>query len=40
MVYRELRPGTGESPKATDTVTVNYLGTLVAGGRHGVRQFL
>ena len=31
MVYRELRPGTGESPKATDTVKVNYRGTLVDG---------
>jgi FKBP-type peptidyl-prolyl cis-trans isomerase FkpA len=31
MVYRELRPGAGESPKATDTVKVNYRGTLVDG---------
>jgi FKBP-type peptidyl-prolyl cis-trans isomerase FkpA len=31
MVYKELRPGTGESPKATDTVKVNYRGTLVDG---------
>jgi FKBP-type peptidyl-prolyl cis-trans isomerase FkpA len=31
MVYRELRPGTGASPKATDTVKVNYRGTLVDG---------
>jgi FKBP-type peptidyl-prolyl cis-trans isomerase FkpA len=31
MVYRELRPGTGASPKATDTVNVNYRGTLVDG---------
>ena len=31
LVYRELRPGTGESPKATDTVKVNYRGTLVDG---------
>jgi FKBP-type peptidyl-prolyl cis-trans isomerase FkpA len=31
LVYRELRPGTGESPKAADTVKVNYRGTLVDG---------
>jgi FKBP-type peptidyl-prolyl cis-trans isomerase FkpA len=31
MVYRELRPGTGQSPQATDTVKVNYRGTLVDG---------
>ncbi len=31
LVYRELRPGTGESPKATDTVKVHYRGTLVDG---------
>jgi FKBP-type peptidyl-prolyl cis-trans isomerase FkpA len=31
MIYREVRPGTGESPKATDTVKVNYRGTLVNG---------
>jgi FKBP-type peptidyl-prolyl cis-trans isomerase FkpA len=31
MVYRELHPGAGESPKATDTVKVNYRGTLVDG---------
>jgi FKBP-type peptidyl-prolyl cis-trans isomerase FkpA len=31
LVYRELRPGTGESPKATDNVKVNYRGTLVDG---------
>jgi FKBP-type peptidyl-prolyl cis-trans isomerase FkpA len=31
LVYRELRPGTGESPKASDTVKVNYRGTLVDG---------
>jgi FKBP-type peptidyl-prolyl cis-trans isomerase FkpA len=31
MVYRELRPGTGPSPTATDTVKVNYRGTLVDG---------
>src|SRR5581483_5212616 len=31
LVYRELRPGTGDSPKATDNVKVNYRGTLVDG---------
>jgi|SRR5580658_282333 len=31
LVYRELRAGTGESPKATDSVTVNYRGTLPNG---------
>jgi FKBP-type peptidyl-prolyl cis-trans isomerase FkpA len=31
LVYRELRAGNGESPKATDTVKVNYRGTLVNG---------
>lgn len=31
MVYRELTAGSGESPKPTDTVTVNYRGTLVNG---------
>jgi FKBP-type peptidyl-prolyl cis-trans isomerase FkpA len=31
LVYKEVRPGTGESPKATDTVKVNYRGTLVDG---------
>jgi FKBP-type peptidyl-prolyl cis-trans isomerase FkpA len=31
MIYREVRPGTGESPKATDTVKVNYRGTLING---------
>jgi FKBP-type peptidyl-prolyl cis-trans isomerase FkpA len=31
LVYRELRAGTGESPKATDAVTVNYRGTLPDG---------
>ncbi len=31
LVYRELRPGSGGSPRATDTVTVNYKGTLVDG---------
>jgi FKBP-type peptidyl-prolyl cis-trans isomerase FkpA len=31
MVYRELRPGSGPSPKASDTVKVNYRGTLTDG---------
>lgn len=31
LVYRELRAGNGESPKATDTVKVNYRRTLVNG---------
>ena len=31
LIYREQRPGTGVSPKATDTVKVNYRGTLVNG---------
>jgi FKBP-type peptidyl-prolyl cis-trans isomerase FkpA len=30
-VYRELTPGSGPSPKATDKVKVNYKGTLVNG---------
>ena len=31
MIYQELTPGTGEQPKATDTVKVNYKGTLIDG---------
>ncbi len=31
MIYRELTPGTGISPKPTDTVKVNYRGTLTNG---------
>lgn len=31
LVYREQRAGTGASPKDTDTVRVNYRGTLVDG---------
>jgi FKBP-type peptidyl-prolyl cis-trans isomerase FklB len=31
LQYRELRAGTGKTPKATDTVTVNYRGTLIEG---------
>jgi FKBP-type peptidyl-prolyl cis-trans isomerase FkpA len=31
LIYRETRAGQGESPKAADTVKVNYRGTLVNG---------
>ncbi len=31
MIYRELTAGSGASPKATDTVKVQYRGTLVDG---------
>jgi FKBP-type peptidyl-prolyl cis-trans isomerase FkpA len=31
MVYRELVAGTGAQPKAEDTVSVHYRGTLVDG---------
>jgi len=31
IVYRQLRAGTGASPKASDTVKVNYRGTLPDG---------
>jgi len=31
LVYRELRAGSGGSPKASDTVQVNYRGTLPDG---------
>lgn len=31
LVYRELTPGTGASPKATDIVRVNYRGALTDG---------
>jgi FKBP-type peptidyl-prolyl cis-trans isomerase FkpA len=31
LVYKELTPGTGASPAATDTVKVHYRGTLVNG---------
>jgi len=31
LVYRELKPGTGASPKSTDTVRVHYRGTLIDG---------
>jgi len=31
LQYKVLAPGSGESPKATDEVTVNYRGTLLDG---------
>ena len=31
LIYRELSPGTGRSPAASDTVTVHYRGTLING---------
>jgi FKBP-type peptidyl-prolyl cis-trans isomerase FkpA len=31
LVYRDITPGTGASPKATDTVKVHYRGTLTDG---------
>lgn len=31
LIYKELVPGTGPSPKPTDTVKVNYRGTLING---------
>ena len=31
LIYREVTPGTGASPKATDTVKVHYRGTLING---------
>ena len=31
LVYREIRPGSGPSPTASDVVTVNYRGTLTDG---------
>jgi FKBP-type peptidyl-prolyl cis-trans isomerase FkpA len=31
MIYRELKTGSGDSPKATDTVKVHYRGTLLDG---------
>ena len=31
LVYREVRPGTGAAPQASDTVKVHYRGTLVNG---------
>ena len=31
LQYKVLKEGTGKSPKATDTVTVHYRGTLING---------
>jgi FKBP-type peptidyl-prolyl cis-trans isomerase FkpA len=31
LVYHEITPGNGVSPKATDTVKVHYRGTLIDG---------
>ncbi len=31
IIYKELKAGTGASPKASDTVKVNYRGTLITG---------
>ena len=31
LIYHELKAGTGASPKATDTVKVNYRGTFING---------
>ena len=31
LVFRTLKPGTGQSPAATDTVKVHYTGTLMDG---------
>jgi FKBP-type peptidyl-prolyl cis-trans isomerase FkpA len=31
LIYREVKAGSGAAPSATDTVTVNYRGTLVNG---------
>jgi FKBP-type peptidyl-prolyl cis-trans isomerase FkpA len=31
VIYIELQPGSGPSPKATDTVAVHYRGTLMTG---------
>ncbi len=31
VIYIELQPGTGPSPKSTDTVAVHYRGTLMTG---------
>jgi FKBP-type peptidyl-prolyl cis-trans isomerase FkpA len=31
LIYREMKPGTGASPTASDTVEVNYRGTFING---------
>ncbi len=31
LQYKVIKKGTGKTPKATDTVTVNYLGSLING---------
>jgi FKBP-type peptidyl-prolyl cis-trans isomerase FkpA len=31
LIYQEMRPGTGASPKVSDTVKVHYMGTLIDG---------
>jgi FKBP-type peptidyl-prolyl cis-trans isomerase FkpA len=31
VVYREITPGSGTSPRSSDTVTVHYRGTLIDG---------
>ncbi|MDD4239869.1 MAG: FKBP-type peptidyl-prolyl cis-trans isomerase [Smithellaceae bacterium] len=31
LIYQEMRPGTGASPKVSDTVKVHYVGTLIDG---------
>jgi FKBP-type peptidyl-prolyl cis-trans isomerase FkpA/FKBP-type peptidyl-prolyl cis-trans isomerase FklB len=31
LIYSEIKPGTGEQPKATDKVKVHYTGTLIDG---------
>jgi FKBP-type peptidyl-prolyl cis-trans isomerase len=31
LIYKETKAGTGESPKATDAVTVHYTGKLIDG---------
>jgi FKBP-type peptidyl-prolyl cis-trans isomerase FklB len=31
LQYKEIKPGTGKTPKTTDTVTTHYKGTLIDG---------
>ena len=31
LIYQEIKPGTGDQPKATDKVKVHYQGTLIDG---------